>query len=242
MSGHSKWATIHRQKEVKDAARGQLFSKVARAIAVAARSGGPDLDTNIKLREALDKARQANVPKENIERAIKKATGEGEAMYEEVTYEGYGPKGIAVIVEAATDNKNRTGQEIKNLFERAGGRLAGPGAVSYIFEQKGSILVDKGDSSQDTMLSLIDLGVEDLEETDDGIEAYTPADRIYQTRKLLEEKGFRVLSSDLVLAPRQFIQVKEVSQAKKILQFLNALELNEDVQKVWANVDITEND
>lgn len=183
MSGHSHYATIKRQKESKDAARGNIFSKLTRAIQIAVKTGGgPDPDSNSKLRVVMEKAGAANMPKENIERAILKASSEAENV-EEATYEGFGPSGVSIIVVTATDNRNRTGQELKNLFERAGGSLAGPGAVSFNFENKGFMLVQKTANPESQILTLIDLGVEEVEETEDGIEVYVSPDKLSQMRK-----------------------------------------------------------
>lgn len=237
MSGHSKWATIHRQKESKDAARGNLFSKLTRAIQIAVKSsGGVDPESNFKLRVAIEKAKAANMPKENVERAISKAAESG-AM-EEATYEGFGPEGIAVMVEIATDNKNRTGQEIKNLFERAGGRLAGPGSVSFNFEHKGLIVVRKEADFESQMLKLIDLGVEDIEESDSELEAYVNPEKLAETREKLESAGFTVISFELTQKPKVFVDIHDNNRASKVLSFLNSLQENEDVQKVYANLDI----
>jgi len=237
MSGHSHYATIKRQKETKDTARGNLFSKLARAITIAAKAGGgPDPDSNFKLRVAMDAGRAANMPKENIERAISKALGP--ETIEEVTYEGYGPFGVAVVVEAATDNRNRTGQEIKNIFERGGGSLAGPGAVSFNFEQKGILLVEKSVDPQSQMLSLIDMGVEDVEETTDAIEVYVAPDKLAQTRQKLLDAGLKVTSAELYLKPKNLQLVTDPKAAARVLSFLDSLEDLEDVQKVHANVDI----
>lgn len=237
MSGHSHYATIKRQKETKDAAKGSLFSKLAKAITIATKAGGgPDPASNFKLRMVMDAARAANMPKENIERAISKASGP--ETLEEVTYEGYGPSGVAVVVEVATDNRNRTGQEIKNIFERGGGSLAGPGAVSFNFESKGLLLIEKGPDPQSQMLSLIDLGVEDVEETVDAIEAYVAPDKLAELRQKLTEADFNVTSFEHYLKPRTLQTVSDPSEAKKVLRFLENLEAQEDVQKVNANVDI----
>ncbi|KKU09419.1 MAG: transcriptional regulator, partial [Candidatus Woesebacteria bacterium GW2011_GWB1_45_5] len=190
MSGHSHFATIKRQKAVNDAAKGNLFSKMARSIMLAAKSGA-DPDMNFKLRFEIDKARAVSMPKENIERAISKATTEA-ANLQEVTYEGFGPGGVSVIVEAATDNKNRTAQEMKNIFERAGGSLAGPGAVSFNFENKGFMLVKKNENPEGMMLSLIDAGVEDIEESDDGLEVYVAPDKLSEMHKKIQALGFEI--------------------------------------------------
>ena len=237
MSGHSKWATIHRQKGVKDAARGNLFSKLARNISIAVKTGGGAIaESNFKLRVAIDKAKAANMPKENVERAIKAASGKLDI--EEMTYEGFGPFGISVIVEVASDNRNRTGQEIKNLFERAGGSLAGPGAVSFNFESKGFLLLQKDSSSDDAILKIIDLGVEEVEETEDGIEVYVSPEKLSQVRKDLEAYGFEILETELQMEPKSLKLITSPDQASKALSFLSTLNDHEDVQKVYANLDV----
>jgi len=239
MSGHSHYATIKRQKESKDLAKGKIFSKLAREISIAVKSGGgPSPDSNYKLRVAMDKARAANMPKVNIERAISKGSG-GEAL-EEVTYEGFGPEGIAVMVETATDNRNRTGQEIKGIFERGGGGLAGPGAVSFNFTSRGLLVIKKDKDSEEQMLKLIDLGVEDLEETGDGIEAYVESSKLGEIRDKLEKDNFQISSAELVQKPKNYQTVSNEEKAKKVLSFLDKLEDNDDVQKVFTNLDIPE--
>jgi YebC/PmpR family DNA-binding regulatory protein len=236
MSGHSHYSTIKRQKAATDAARGNVFSKHARAIMIAAKSGG-DPDTNFKLRVAIDKARLDNMPKDNIERAIAKATSEGGAL-EEISYEGFAPGGVAVIVEAATDNKNRTAQEIKNLFERGGGTLAGPGAVSYNFESKGFLLVKKQDDPETQMLSLIDMGVEDVQDSPDGIEVYTSPEGLKEIKKKIEDGGFEVSETEIQLKPKNLQTVTTPDEVTKILKFLDSFEEHDDVQKVYSNIDI----
>ena len=237
MSGHSHYATIKRQKEAKDAQKGQIFSKLAKEIAIAVKSGGPDPNANFKLRVAMDRARTANMPKENVERAISSGSLSA-ANLEEAQYEGFGPSGIAIIVETATDNRNRTGQEIKNLFERAGGRLAGPGAVSFNFENKGLLLVEKSSDPQTQMLTLIDMGVEDIEETDDGLEVYITPEKLTEVRKKLEDGGFKIISAELFLKAKSLQPVTDPSEAKKALNFLESLEEQEDVQRVYTNIDV----
>jgi YebC/PmpR family DNA-binding regulatory protein len=240
MSGHSKWSTIKHKKQAEDIARGKLFSKLSKAISIAVKTGGgKDPDTNSKLRMAIDQAKDANMPKDNIERAINKGSGEGQSL-EEVVYEGYGPDGIAVIVETATDNKNRTAQEIKNIFDRVGGNLAGPGAVSYNFEPKGLILVQKKDNVENQILELIDLGVDDVEETDEGIEAYVPTEKTSSITEKIKKSGNTVKSSSLVQKPKIVKQVTDESSAKRILKWLNQLDDHEDVQKIFVNIDIPE--
>ncbi len=240
MSGHSKWATIHREKGVKDSKRGNIFAKLGKAISIAVKAGGgPDPSANFKLRVAMEKAHAADMPKDNIERAISKGSG-GEAL-EEAVYEGFGPGGIGVIVEVTTDNKNRTASEIKNLFERGGGTLAGPGAVSFNFEQKGFLLVKKTTDPEGQMLKLIEAGVEDVEESEDGIEVYTAPHSLSEIRKKLETESFEIISTELYLKPKTLLTISDKGGAQKAMSFLEALEESEDVQKVYTNLDVPEN-
>jgi len=235
MSGHSHFATIKRQKEANDAKKGKIFSKMAREISIAVKAGGPDPDSNYKLRIIIDKARSYNMPKSNIERAISSGAG-GEAL-DEILYEGFGPGGIGVIVKVATDNKNRTAQEMKNIFERVGGSLAGPGAVSFNFENKGFLLVEKKVNSEEQIMQLIDLGIEDVEETDDGIEVYVSPERISELRKSIEGKSFIVKESELYMKPKSYLKL-EGNDAKKALEFLDTLDEHDDVQAVYSNLDV----
>lgn len=236
MSGHSHWATTHRQKEINAAKRGNIFSKLSKGIQIAIKSGGSaNPESNFTLKVAIEKARAANLPKENIERAISNAASQS---VEEVKYEGFGPSGIAVILEVVTDNRNRTGAEIKNLFERAGGNLAGPGAVSFNFEPKGFIFIKKDADPESQMLKLIDQGVEDMEEVQDGIEVYVEPTTLSSTKNSLEAAGFEVLSFELTQKPKNFVEVNNSSDASKVSNFLESLEDNEDVQKVYSNVDL----
>lgn len=238
MSGHSHYATIKRQKESNDAAKGKIFSKLARAIQIAVKTGGsPDPDANYKLRMAVDTAKSANMPKGNIERAIIRASGEGGEM-DEVSYEGFGPGGVGIIIETVTDNRNRTGQEMKNLFERGGGNLAGPGAVSFNFERKGQILVRKEMDSSAQMLKLIDLGVEDIDEVEDSIEVYISPEQLASEKNKLSENRFNVISSSIVMRPKTMIDVNSKETAQKVLKLLDLFEDNDDVQKVYANLNI----
>lgn len=238
MSGHSHYATIHRQKEAKDAARGNIFSKLAKAITIAAR-GAPDPNSNFKLRVEVERARAANMPKDNIERAISRAQAAGEQL-DEGAYEGFGPGGISVIVETATDNRNRTGQEIKNLFERVGGSLAGPGAVSYNFQSRGFLLVEKNKDSQEQMLSMIDMGVEDVTESEDGIEVYVAPDKLSEIRKKFDDAGFTVSETELSMKPVNLQKLTDSKEIEKAMNFLESLEEHDDVQKVFTNLDIPE--
>ncbi len=238
MSGHSKWSTIKRKKEATDAARGKLFSKLSRAVSIAVRTGGgSDLDTNQRLKAAIESAKAANMPKANIDRALSKGVG-GEALVE-FSYEGFGPDGIAVIVEGATDNKNRTGQEIKGIFEWGGGRLAGPGSVSFNFEPKGLLVVSKEEKADKQILKLIDLGAEDVEETDDGIEVYVTPSKLSDLKKTVEGAGYKVVSYELVKNPKSLQSISDKNTAGKAVAFLEKLQDHQDVQKVFANLDIS---
>jgi len=242
MSGHSKWATIKRQKESKDAKRGQVFTKLAKAIAVAVRAGGgiTDPEKNFKLRLAIDKARALNAPKENIARAIARGGGGSQGTdWVEVSYEGYGPEGIAVIVEAATDNKNRTTAEIKNLFERGGGSLSSPGAVAFQFKKSGLMTIEKKENPNVQILSLMDLEVDDVQEASDAIEVYTKPELLRETRKKVEQMGFKVLSEEMIMEPLTPVEIKEPQKVEKVLKFIETLEEHDDVQKVYANFEIS---
>ena len=238
MSGHSHWSTIKRKKETEDRKRGKLFSKLSREIAIAGRSGG-DRQTNFQLRLAIERAKSANMPKQNIERAIKKGSGEGEkGKLEEVVYEGFGPAGVGIIVEVMTDNRQRTTAEIRKIFERRGGSLAGPGAVAHQFRLMGLAAVEKGEQPQETILKIMDLGVEDVEEAEDAIEVYAKTENLEKIKRMLEESGFKVKSFRLTRRPLVEIPIKEKKVADKILELMNALEEHDDVQNTAANFDI----
>lgn len=233
MSGHSKWATTHRQKEIKDAARGKVFSKMARLITIAAKTGGStDPASNFKLREMIEKARAANMPKDNIDRAVSKASGAHNL--EEVMYEGFGPAGIGVLINAATDNRNRTAQEIKNLLERSGGSLAGPGAVSFQFESKGYLSIEKSDDPDAQSLQLIDLGVDDIDVGEDAIICFVPPEQLYQKRKQIEDAGFKIIESQLIMKAKIPTHATDASQAEKVEKFLEDLEDHDDVSEVFT--------
>jgi YebC/PmpR family DNA-binding regulatory protein len=240
MSGHSKWHSIKHAKGAADAARGKLFARLARQIEVAARSGGGDLEGNPTLRTMVQKGRDASMPKDNIERAIKRGTGELEGVtYEEVTYEGYAPNGVAVFVEALTDNRNRTGAEVKNAFTRNGGSLAEPGAVSWQFERKGVVLLPKSATDEDTlMLTVLDAGAEDVEDQGDTWQVITPASDLHAVRTALEEAGISFDSADLTMLPQQTVPLEDAGSAKQVLRVIDALEDHDDVQNVYANFDI----
>lgn len=235
MSGHSKWSTIKRQKGATDAKRGRLFSKLVRAISIAAKLGGPNPNSNLHLRLAMDQAKAANMPKENIERALRSAQGKLEGELQEVLYEGYGPGGTAILVEAATDNKNRTTQEIKNIFERGGGSLGTPGSVSFQFAREGQIVV--GGKGEELMLQLIDLGAEDIEEVEDGIEIYIKPAELFRMKEKIEQARIPVKSTELVYSPKISKNVPESVQSR-VVRLLETLDEHDDVQKVYTNADI----
>ncbi|KKR42317.1 MAG: transcriptional regulator [Microgenomates group bacterium GW2011_GWC1_41_20] len=236
MSGHSHFATIKRQKATNDAAKGNLFSKLARAIMIAAKSGG-DPDMNFKLRFEIDKARAASMPKENIDRAIAKATTEA-ANLEEIMYEGFGPGGIGVLIEVLSDNKNRTAQEIKNLFDRVGGSMGGPNSVAFNFESKGFMVIKKTDDPDTEMLELIDAGVEDMEDVGSEFEVYVAPDKLGQIHKALVAKGFEVKETELQMKPKNFVAISDAATAAKVVKFIEEVESHDDVQKMFTNADI----
>ena len=241
MSGHSKWSQIKRQKGVNDVKRGAIFTKMGREIAVAARSGGGDPDGNFRLRLAIEKARAANMPLDTIKRAIDKATGGGEGeQYEEIMYEGYGPGGVAVIVETATDNRNRTAADVRSIFTKAGGQLAGTGAVAWQFEQRGIVSVPVAGADPDEVALLaIDAGASDVETSPDPLEIYTEPSDLETVRKALEAAGVKIESAEATLVAKQTVAV-DVHKARSILRLVEMLEDNDDVQRVTSNLEISE--
>jgi YebC/PmpR family DNA-binding regulatory protein len=241
MSGHSKWSTIKRQKGVNDSKRSAMFTKVAREIAVAARAGGGDPDANYRLRLAIDKARSINMPADNIKRGIEKATGGGDdVQYEEIVYEGYGPGGVAVLVEAATDNRNRTAAEVRSIFAKSGGQLAGAGAVAWQFEPRGLITVDReGADPDEVALAAIDAGATDVDTEVDPIEIYTDPGDLERIRKSLEAAGVNVDGAENAMIAKQTVSL-DASHVRKALRHVELLVELDDVQRVTANVDIPE--
>ena len=240
MSGHSKWATIKRKKGATDAARAKLWSKLLRFVEVAARAGGGNPDGNPTLATAIAKAKGASVPNDNITRAIKRGTGdlEGEA-YEETSYEGYGPGGVALLVSCLTNNRNRTSQDVRAAFNGRGGKMAEPGAVAWMFEPKGIVLITSGATEEDVFLAAADAGAEDVRAMDDGIEVVTPADALDAVRDALGNAGIEVESSELTQIPKTTMELDE-ADAKKVLGLIDALEELDDVQDVYANFDISD--
>jgi YebC/PmpR family DNA-binding regulatory protein len=241
MSGHSKWATTKHQKAAKDKVRGKLFAKLIRQVEVAAREGGGDLTANATLRTMYDKARDASVPIDTIERAIKRGTGELEGVtYEQVTYEGYASNGVAVIVECLTDNRNRSTSEIKNIFTRNGGSLAEPGAVAWQFHRKGLIIVDKtsGADEDELMMAAIEAGAEDVADQGDTWDITTAPTDFTKVRDALTEAGVTFASADLTMIATTAVPLSTEGDARKVLKVLDALEDHDDVQNVYANFDI----
>ena len=242
MSGHSKWSTIKRQKGANDAKRGAIFTKVAREISIAARAGGGDPDANYRLRLAMDKARSVNMPADNIKRTIDKATGGGDAeQFEEIVYEGYGPGGVAVLVEAQTDNRNRTAAEVRSMFAKSGGQLAGSGAVAWQFEPRGLIAVPRnGVDADEVVLTAIDAGAEDVDtDGDETIEIYTSPGDLEAIRRTLESSGVAVDSAESAMIAKQTVEL-DSSKARQALRLVELLEDLDDVQRVTANFDIPE--
>lgn len=235
MSGHSHWATIRHKKNAQDARKGKIFSKMARLIEVAAREGGGDVDHNPRLREIIEKAKSYEMPKDNIERAVKKGTGQLEgARYETVIYEGYGPGGVAILVEALTDNRNRTSNEIRKLFERNNGSLGAAGSVSYMFKRKGIIKIDKSGADEQKLLDeVIEYDVEDITSVDGGFEITCPADKYHPLKAFLEKK-YKITAAELSLVPDNYVTTDEET-SKKVLSLLNAIEDHDDAQNAYTN-------
>ncbi|MFN8204996.1 MAG: YebC/PmpR family DNA-binding transcriptional regulator [Solirubrobacteraceae bacterium] len=240
MSGHSKWSSIKHKKAVVDARKGKLFTKLARAITVAAKEGGGDIEGNPALALAVSKARDASMPKDNIERAIAKGTGAGadaDAL-ENVVYEGYGPGGVAILVEAVTDNRNRTGAEMRHLFGKHGGNLGEPGSVAYLFDKKGVLAVDGERYGEDDLLPAIEAGAEDIAVDEDIFEVLTEPSDVAAVRAALTEAGIEVQSAEVAHRPKTTVPLEE-DGARKVLKLIDALEDNDDVDAVHANFDVS---
>jgi YebC/PmpR family DNA-binding regulatory protein len=242
LAGHSKWAQIKRKKGATDAKRGQLFSKLTRAIIVASREGGPDPAGNLALQNAIEKAREASMPKDNIERAIARgagAAGDGTA-YETVTYEGYGPGGVAVFVEAVTDNRNRTAADVRSIFTKSDGSLGESGSVAWLFERRAVLLVGDGADEDELTMAAAEGGADDVVREGDSWRVTSPPEALADVRQALEAAGFDVESAELTMVPKTSIELGEESTARKVLRLMDALEENDDVQDVYANFDIPE--
>lgn len=240
MSGHSKWASIKHKKAIVDSRRGAQFTKLARSITVAARDGGGDPDTNAALENAIQKAKASSMPKDNIERAIAKGTGAGSDAQEleSIVYEGYGPGGVALLVETVTDNRNRTGADVKHLFVKFGGSLGEPGSVGYLFDKKGVILLDSARYSEDDLLGAIEAGAEDIAEDDGLLEVVTALQDFTAVRRALEEAGIEPESAELVYRPSSLVEIQHEGQVGKLMRLIDALEDNDDVGAVHANFDV----
>lgn len=239
MSGHSKWSTIKRKKEKNDAQRGRIFTKLVKEITIAAREGGGNVNVNARLRTAVLTSRAENVPQANIDRAIARGTGELEGiMYEELTYEGYGPAGVAVLIEAVTDNKNRTTPEIRHAFSKNGGNIGDTGCVAWMFDQKGLILVTKeGQDEDEIMMIALDAGAEDIQDEGDTFDVFTSPSEFESVRSQLIENGIEPLRAEISRIPQSTVAI-EGQEAEQLLRLLEVLEEHDDVQNVYANFDM----
>jgi YebC/PmpR family DNA-binding regulatory protein len=241
MSGHSKWATTKHKKAATDAKRGKIFTKIGKEITVAARLGGGDVNGNARLRTAVAKAKSISLPAENIKRAIQKGTGELPGVsYEEIIYEGYGPGGVAVIVESMTDNRNRTVSEIRNIFSKAGGNMGEAGCVSWMFHKKGYLVVNRAKIEEDKLMTLaLDAGAEDMQSEDDNFVITTAPNDFEKVRKVLEEAGVSPELAEITMIPQTYVKL-DGKEAQQMLRLVETLEDNDDVQNVYANFDIPE--
>jgi YebC/PmpR family DNA-binding regulatory protein len=241
MSGHSHWATIKHKKGAIDAKRGKLFSKLSRAIIIAARHGGGDPETNLKLRYAIDKAREVSMPKDNIERAVKRGTGETEGLtFEEITYEGYGPGSVAILVEVLTDNRNRTASEIRKIFERSGGKMGSAGSVGYLFERKGVFSVDAKSSDEDTLMSIaLDAGADDLKRSGSTFEITCDPGVFAQVQTALQKNGIMPAVAEISQVAKNPVDI-DVETGRKLMRLMEALDDQDDVQNVYSSANISE--
>ncbi len=241
MSGHSHWATIKHKKGAIDAKRGKLFSKLSRAIIIAARHGGGDPEMNLKLRYAIDKARQVSMPKDNIERAVKRGTGDMEGLvFEEITYEGYGPGGVAVLVDVVTDNRNRTSGEIRKIFERNGGKMGSAGCVAYLFERKGLISVNAADTDEDTLMGIaLEAGADDLKRAGSTFDVTCEPAAFSAVQAAIEKAGLKPVVAEISQLPKAPTEV-DTETAKKVMRLHEALDDHDDVQAVYTSLNLTE--
>ncbi len=239
MSGHSKFANIKHKKERNDAKKGKIFTIIGREIAVAVKEGGPDPANNFKLSTVIAKAKAANMPNDTIERGIKKAAGDnGGASYEYMTYEGYGPGGTAIIVKTLTDNKNRTAADVRSAFSKGGGSIGTPGCVSFMFDEKGQIIIDKEEcemDADDLMMLALDAGADDFSEEEDSFEILTAPDALQEVVSALEKEGIRMESSEVTMIPQNYVSVTDEKQASQIQRILDLLDDSDDVQDVYHN-------
>ena len=241
MSGHSKFANIKHKKEKNDAAKGKIFTIIGREIAIAVKEGGPDPANNSKLRDVIAKAKSNNMPNDTIDKSIKKAAGDVNSVnYEHVTYEGYGPGGIAIIVEALTDNKNRTAANVRSAFTKGSGSIGTQGCVSYSFDQKGQIIIDKEEcdlDADDLMMIALDAGAEDFSEEEDSYEIITDPDEFSTVRQVLEEQGIAMASADITMIPQNYVELTDENALKQLNRTLDLLDEDDDVQAVYTNLD-----
>lgn len=239
MSGHSKFANIKHKKEKNDAAKGKIFTVIGREIAVAVKEGGPDPANNFKLAQVISKAKANNMPNDTIERGIKKAAGDvGNVNYQYNTYEGYGPAGIAIIVDTLTDNQNRTAANIRSAFTKGGGNVGTPGCVSYMFDKKGQIIIDKEDTdltADDLLMIVLDAGADDIKEEDDSFEILTEEEDFEAVTKALEEAGVKTASAEITMIPQNYVKLTDENQIKQIRRILDLLDEDDDVQNVYHN-------
>jgi len=241
MSGHSKFANIKHKKEKNDAAKGKIFTIIGREIAVAVKEGGPDPANNYKLAQVIAKAKSNNMPNDTIERGIKKAAGDlGNVNYEYVTYEGYGPNGIAIIVNALTDNKNRTAANVRSAFTKGQGSIGTPGCVSFMFDERGQIIIDREECElepDDVMMMALDAGAEDFKEEEDSYEVLTEPDKFEEVRKALEEAGIAMVSAEVTMIPQTYVELTDETAIKNLQKTLDLLDAEDDVQAVYHNWD-----
>ena len=241
MSGHSKFANIKHKKEKNDAKKGKIFTVIGREIVVAVKEGGPDPANNSKLRDVIAKAKANNMPNDTIDRGIKKAAGDANAdNYEYITYEGYGPSGVAVIVETLTDNKNRTASNVRNAFTKGNGNIGTPGCVSFMFDKKGQIIIDKEEcemDADDLMMIALDAGAEDFSEEEDSFEVLTAPDDFSAVRETLEKEGIPMAEADVAMIPQTYVELSDEQDVKNLQRTLDLLEDDDDVQYVWHNWD-----
>lgn len=241
MSGHSKWANIKHRKEAQDSKRGNLFQKLVKAIIIAAKEGGGDPGMNVRLKAALERAKAASVPALNIDRAIKRGTGELEGVsYEELTYEGYAPEGVALFIETLTDNKNRTTPELRAILEHNGGTLGTNGSVGWMFERKGNITIEGAVDEDQLMEAALDAGADDIEVNEDGALVTTDPSSMMDVKEKLAAKGYNIADAESVMVPKNTVTVENPEKARKILRLIDLLEGHDDVQNVYANYDFTD--
>lgn len=238
MSGHNKWSTIKRKKGANDAARAKVFTKIGRELAVAVKNGGPDPNNNAKLRNVIAKAKQNNVPNDNIDRMLKKAADESDSTnFEEIVYEGYGPSGIAVVVEALTDNRNRTASEVRHYFDKAGGNMGTPGSVTFMFDRQGVIVIEKEDVDEDQLMEdALEAGASDfLTDEEDIFEIRTEPNDVGAIRDELEGKGYHIISSEAAYIPQTYTRLESEEDMKNMARMIDMFEENDDVQNIWHN-------